>query len=442
MMVEAIIGAASGLLTLSTFALDASIKLYNTVKSFHSHPKHVRDLLDELQALTEVLGPLTDTVNARTDVDLSALDFPLLRCGTACNDFEKEIRKCFSRSDNGKATLRGWARLRYMGDDINGFRELLSGYKLTISIALADAHLRKSTVTAEHIKAHEDLIKTAKADLGAHLERLDEKMELILERTVAEPDKDASELQQLKDERLGTEKCLQICTQLSDHINEIRFLRRDDSSSPQTLDSSNFHERLMNEGLDECKNSLNTTAAKLADHMGRVMERLLAKSKTVITSEEELAELSRLKDQWETTRQCIDICSKADKHLKENVSTIVNHSTGDAVQFMVSTDGTTINGSNQGLGWRSRQVGGHLSDATVQQISRDFTTIHIRYPEDGKAQPDINPSSAVTPDDNPSEPSSEFTRRHGRGLRLSPKPTPDASIASTDFVEKAVVERG
>lgn len=139
-MAEAI-GAASGLLTLSTVALEASIKLYTTVKGYQSHPKQVRDLLDELQALTDVLGPLTDTVSANIDVDLSALKFPLLQCGNACTELEKEINKCLPKPDSGKTSLRGWLRLRYMGDDINGFRGLISGYKLTISIALADAHL-------------------------------------------------------------------------------------------------------------------------------------------------------------------------------------------------------------------------------------------------------------------------------------------------------------
>jgi hypothetical protein len=37
-------------------------------------------------------------------------------------------------------------------------------------------------------------------------------------------------------------------------------------------------------------------------------------------------------------------------HLKENISTIENYATGDAIQFMVSTDGHTINGKNRGLG--------------------------------------------------------------------------------------------
>jgi Fungal N-terminal domain of STAND proteins len=139
-MVEPI-GLASGLLALATFAFQSSITLYKTVESFQIHPKRVRDLKDELEALSGVLGSLTETVSATTDVDLSALDLPLLRCGNSCKEFEQEIMKCSSRSGGGQTSFRDWAKLRYMGDDIDGFRQLLAGYKSTIIIALTDANL-------------------------------------------------------------------------------------------------------------------------------------------------------------------------------------------------------------------------------------------------------------------------------------------------------------
>ena len=145
-MVEPI-GLASGLLTLATFAFQSSIALCKTVQSFQSHPKRVRDLIEELEALTGVLGALAETVGATTDVDLSALDLPLLRCGNSCKEFEQEILKCSSRSGGSRTSFRDWAKLRYMGDDIDGFRRLLAGYKLTINIALTDANLQVSVIS-------------------------------------------------------------------------------------------------------------------------------------------------------------------------------------------------------------------------------------------------------------------------------------------------------
>lgn len=135
------IGLASGLLTLAAFAFQSSVALYQAVTSFQSHPKRVRDLIDELEALSGILEPLTETVDATTDIDLSALELPLLRCGKACEEFQQEILKCLSRSSGSRTSFRDWAKLRYMGDDIDGFRRLLAGYKSTINIALTDANL-------------------------------------------------------------------------------------------------------------------------------------------------------------------------------------------------------------------------------------------------------------------------------------------------------------
>ena len=100
------ISLASGLLTLATFALQSSVTLYDTIKSFHSHLKRVYDLLEELEALSEVLGPLTEIVNTDTDSDPVTLKLPLLRCGNACKEFERELLKCSSRSSDRRTSFR------------------------------------------------------------------------------------------------------------------------------------------------------------------------------------------------------------------------------------------------------------------------------------------------------------------------------------------------
>lgn len=132
---------ASGLLALATIAFQASIALYKTIQSFQVQPKRVRDLKEELEALSGVLSSLTETVGATTDVDLSALELPLRQCGKACEEFEKEITKCSSRSGGSRTSFRDWAKLSYMGDNIDAFKQLLAGYKSTIIIALTDANL-------------------------------------------------------------------------------------------------------------------------------------------------------------------------------------------------------------------------------------------------------------------------------------------------------------
>lgn len=135
------ISLASGLVALVTFALQSSTLLYQTVESYRSHSKKVRDLKEELEALASVLQTLSETVEKTKDTKFTALELPLLRCGNACKEFKDVITKCSARSGGSRTSFRDWAKLRYMGDGIDEFREMLAGYKSTINIALADANL-------------------------------------------------------------------------------------------------------------------------------------------------------------------------------------------------------------------------------------------------------------------------------------------------------------
>lgn len=80
-------------------------------------------------------------MNANTDIELASLEYPLLRCANAYKDFEEELKKCSTRSLAGKTSFRDWAKLKYIGEDIDSFRRMLAGYKSTIIIALTDANL-------------------------------------------------------------------------------------------------------------------------------------------------------------------------------------------------------------------------------------------------------------------------------------------------------------
>lgn len=222
---------------------------------------------------------------------------------------------------------------------------------------------------------------------------------------------------------------------MSDHIDQIRLTAQGSSGSPGFAGQDSLPERATNVGLQECKDSLALTTAKLEKHMQDLMDQLITKSKKVMNSEEDIAGLSRLRDEWDTARQCMDICSKADHRLKDNISIIDNYATGDALQYMVSTDGTIIHGKNRGLGWRTRQVGGHLSDASLQQISRDMTSNGIR-----NAATERLPSRDDTPsapnDGAATGPNPEFRERYGPGFKLastSIKATPSTSFAESGY---------
>lgn len=100
------ISLASGLVALATFAFQSSVSLFNTVQSYNSHPKRVRDLTEELDTLNGVLDALRETVNANSDANFATLEYPLLRCGNACKDFEEELKKCSTRSSGSRTSFR------------------------------------------------------------------------------------------------------------------------------------------------------------------------------------------------------------------------------------------------------------------------------------------------------------------------------------------------
>lgn len=135
------VSLASGILALAIFAHKSCYTLHTTIQSFKNHPKRVRDLIEELEALISVLESLSDTMRSYTHTDLPALDLPLRRCGSACDEFLQELQKCCSRSGSDRHSFRDWAKLRYMGDNIDDFKDSLAAYKSTINIALNDMQL-------------------------------------------------------------------------------------------------------------------------------------------------------------------------------------------------------------------------------------------------------------------------------------------------------------
>jgi hypothetical protein len=293
---------------------------------------------------------------------------------------------------------------------------------------------RKTSANAESLEAYRDLIQTATADLQDHLQRIDDKFETVFGNSASRSDSDAAELQLINDERASTKKCLQICAQLSDHIDQIQLPSNLEDSSSGHMDPDALPERLTNDVLQECKRNLALTAAKLEKHMTYVIDRLVAKTKTGMASGEDGEDLVILRDQWDAARQCMDVCSKADAHLKENISTFDNYGTGDSLQFMVSTDGTIIRGRNRGLGWRTRQVGGHLNDASLQQLSRDFSNISFQNIESESSRSRGNDTSGLK-DGVEKPPNPEFNGRYGPGFKLPSTVSEDTSLSSPGATE-------
>lgn len=276
-------------------------------------------------------------------------------------------------------------------------------------------------------------MKTTTDDLKDHLQSINDRLQSIFGEAVSGSDTDTQEIRQIKEDRLATQKCVEICTQLTDHIDQLLLSSKRGSSSTGSDDPESIPERITNEGLRECKKVLFDNAAKLEKHKQELIDRLITKSKSVVTSTEDKKDLLRLEEELQTTRHCIDICSKADTYMRENVSVIDNYATGDAVQFLVSNNGKVIHGKNRGLGWRTRQVGGYLNDESIQQLSRDFSNSSIHTSKHDTSSSETNPASS-SGNDLGKDQSPNF-KRHGPGFKLASWSGADSTISSTTSSE-------
>jgi hypothetical protein len=129
------ISIVSGVITLTKFAFECSVSLYQAVDTFQRSSRTIRELADELiefQRVTESLKNIASAEESRFE----SLNLTLLQCGETCKRFEKLIKDCSKHSNDSKPSARDWAKLQYNGDSINEFTKKLALYRGTINIAV------------------------------------------------------------------------------------------------------------------------------------------------------------------------------------------------------------------------------------------------------------------------------------------------------------------
>lgn len=270
------------------------------------------------------------------------------------------------------------------------------------------------------------MIERAAANFEDRLGRIDGRLETLVERTAAgseseEAAKAAAEAQQIQEERSTTEKYLQTCAHLLKQINGLRARPQGPDSSAGS-ETGSVPEKIASEGLDECAESVSRMASRLASHERDLFDRLGEVLTRSGTSAADYEEIGKLRAEWQSTRAQMDILSKAEKKLGETTSVIENHATGNAIQVMVTVDGRPLHGKNEGTGPWTRQVGGRMSNESLQQVLQSMVSMSLAAYEDTKAsrrkervqeQP-----GAQAVDDSESSASSKFEDLYGEGFTL------------------------
>lgn len=127
----------AGIVGFIGFALQSSLALCKVIDDLQTSKKDIRELKKELEAFCQVLESVHQ-VAAEFQHELRVLELPLRQCGKACQELEKIITKCVQRSG---ATFGAYASMKFRGDSIVKFKDMLASHKDTITIALSSATL-------------------------------------------------------------------------------------------------------------------------------------------------------------------------------------------------------------------------------------------------------------------------------------------------------------
>lgn len=199
------------------------------------------------------------------------------------------------------------------------------------------------------------------------------------------------------------QNCLQICTDFSAHIAQLQPTMQepdsDGASSPKSKESDD-------NDVQYCRENLSRLASRAARHEEEVFKRLFERMAATDNSDETADGIGQLRKDWKLARESMEALTIASRYLNQQTDSIENFATGDAVQFIVSTEGKTLRGKNSGLGWRARQACGYMNDDTVRQLSTHFHGISFQ-PMDAKQKAQHDARNA------------EFSSRFGGGYKLT-----------------------
>ncbi|KAK0343672.1 hypothetical protein LTR59_014733 [Friedmanniomyces endolithicus] len=366
------LSATSALVGLVTFSYQASKGLRDTINSFKQHPKYVRDLQDELSALEGVLLLLEQSLATAGTEDYQALEYPIQRCGHACHEFQQALQKCLGRVHGDASSFRAWLKIRWIGNDIHGFRDTLAGYKSTIAIAMAGVNLL--TV----IQEYKDMIQSTKTDLQDHLYDIDNKLrENAQERSFSEDNVDGKAILA---ERASTVRCLEICIQVSNFIDEQQERMGDEAEDPTTphaqadaVGKSSSARQIVLDSFLGCKLNIKSANAQLSNRLEGLSTSLTSAPANVLeASPNGPAERERMVKEIEGVRKCLDICMQATNEAeKARINVMEDITTAeDSRQVLVSTIGDLIAAHRVTAGPRSLQAIGQMSDESLQHLSR------------------------------------------------------------------------
>lgn len=287
------------------------------------------------------------------------------------------------------------------------------------------SHSRTAAVTVSVLKEYKEIIKNTTSDLEEHLQEIDRKLQALSLQGARISSEDAVERQQIQEEKDSTQQCLDICVQVFAHINQVQLNTLENTSTPLnthqvpiTTPKDPISARLVTANtLKECKKRLTNTTSQLEQHLQDINNRLqnVSSQGLMMTPNVQAADQRGIQEEIDSIKQCLAICAQASQqadqgrtHVFEDISMAE-----DGHQLIVVTLGELIAARRITAGPRSKQWLGQMSDASLQQISRDYG----RTATEKAIEPRIGLGT-------------QFEGRYGAGHTLSSESVKDADPAN------------
>ncbi|KAF5650026.1 beta-lactamase [Fusarium sp. NRRL 52700] len=386
---------------LVTFAFQSSTVLYKTVRSYKTQDANARALKNELSDLTGVLHSLLETVTNYPEISFESLELPLLRCGKTCEEYGKLIARCTKHSNGTRPSFRDWIGQQYLKGDITDFRDMLAG---TIT-----------AVTRNVIDEYKDMIDDTTADLQKHMQRLDERARSLAPATES-VESDSTDWLALFEEKESTRKGLQICTELSLHIEA---LESTSSENPQ-FSKQPSADKYIKSSLSSAKSSISALESRLRSHESEIDKRMDAMKLKADLSEDDINELAQLRETKESIHQCMNVVAHAGEDLARERANVFEDITmaDNAYGITVSTVKDLVYARRVNVQGQARYVGGQIDEASYNATITALTDL-----DRGSTQYGGRDNILVSSKDeaaNKTVPSRAFLERHGPGVKLDP----------------------
>jgi Fungal N-terminal domain of STAND proteins len=193
-------------------------------------------------------------------------------------------------------------------------------------------------------------------------------------------EEDVAERERMQEEKDSTKQCLAICSQVFEQVNQLRPNIFEDVSAPKgfhqvdvtTLGGLVSAKRVTANVLGDFQEKLARTTSDLEGHLQDIDNRLQPFQSPGARIGGE-AERQQVQEEMESIKQCLAICAQASEQTEQvRTNDLEDISAAqDAHQLIVATLGDLISAKRVTAGLAATQWLGQMSDATIQQLSRD-----------------------------------------------------------------------